>query len=105
MKLTPFFLGLALLAASVAGAASSYKFTLPSDLFAGDIQLKAGDYTVTLEGKLAVFKRGKESIQIPAFVEKNDKKFSDTTLEISGSRIHGIDLGGTDIKLMFRSSH
>jgi hypothetical protein len=105
MKLTQLFLSLALLSASVASAASSYKVTLPSDLFAGDTQLKKGEYTMTLEGKQAVFKRGKESIQIPVFVEKNDKKFGDTTLEISGTKIQSIDLGGTDMKIMFRPSH
>jgi|ERR1700683_3911699 hypothetical protein len=104
MKLTQLFLSLALLT-SVASAASSYKVTLPSDLFAGDTQLKAGDYTVSLEAKQVVFKRGKELIQIPAFVEKNEKKFEATTLEISGTKIQAIDLGGTDMKIMFRSSH
>jgi hypothetical protein len=105
MKLIQLILGLALLTASVASAASSYKVTLPSDLFAGETQLKAGEYTMTLEGKLAVFKKGKESIQIPAIVEKNDKKYADTTLEISGTKIQSIDIGGTDMKIMFRASH
>jgi hypothetical protein len=105
MKLTRLSLGFAMLAASVASAASSYKVTLPSDLFAGDVQLKSGEYTMTFEGKQAVFKRGKESIQIPAIVEKNDKKFQNTTLELTGSKIQSIDIGGTDMKIMFRSSH
>jgi hypothetical protein len=105
MKLNQLFLGLAILTASVVSAASSYKVTLPSDLFAGEVLLKAGDYTLTLEGKQAVFKRGKETIQIPAIVEKNDRKFSDTTLEINGGKIQSVDLGGTDMRIMFRSSH
>jgi hypothetical protein len=104
MKLT-LPLSLAVLAVSVASAASSYKVTLLSDLFAGDIQLKAGEYTVTLEGKQAVFKKGKESIQIPAIVEKSEKKFIDTMVELEGSKIHAIDIGGTDIQIMFRSPH
>ena len=99
MKLTQLRLSLAILAASVASAASSYKVTLPSDLFAGDVQLKAGEYTMTLEGKQAVFKKGKESIQIPAIVEKNDKKFMVTVLELNGAKIQSIDIGGTDMKL------
>ena len=104
MKLTRFFLGLAVLMAGMAAAASSYKVTLPSDLSAGDVQLKAGEYTLTLEGKLAVFKRGKESIQIPAFVEKNDQKYEDTSLELVGSQMKAIDLGGTDMRITFRPS-
>jgi hypothetical protein len=105
MKVARFLFGLILLAAVVASAASSYKVTLQSDLFAGDVQLKAGEYTMTLEGKQVVFKKGKESFQIPFSIEKNEKKFKATTLEIDGSKIHSIDLEGTDMKIMFRSSH
>jgi hypothetical protein len=105
MKLTHFFLCLAILVASMAGAASSYKVTLPSDLSAGDVQLKAGEYILTLEGKQAVLRKGKESFQIPAIVEKNDKKFQETLLELAGSKILSIDVGGTDMKIMFRSFH
>jgi hypothetical protein len=105
MKLTQLSLTLAILMASIASAAASYKINLPSDLFAGDTKLKAGDYTLTLEGKQAVFKKGKESIQIPVDVEKNEKKFSDTTLELDGAKIQAIDIGGTDMRITFRSSH
>jgi hypothetical protein len=91
--------------ASLASAASSYKVNLPSDLLAGGTKLKAGDYTLTLEGKQAVFKKGKETIQIPADIEKNEKKFSDTTLELDGAKIQAIDIGGTDMKITFRSPH
>jgi hypothetical protein len=104
MKIPQFLLGLTVFAVSVANAASSYKVTLPSDLFAGDVQLKAGEYTMTLEGKQAVFKKGKDSVQVPFNIEKNEKKFPDTTLELDGSKIQSIDLGGTDMKIMFRSS-
>lgn len=110
MKLTQFTLSLAILMASAAlalssYAASSYKVTLPSDLSAGDVLLKAGDYALTLEGKQAVFKKGKESIQIPFVVDKNPTKFPHTTLELMGSKIQAIDIGGTDMKILFRPSH
>jgi hypothetical protein len=78
---------------------------VPSNRTAGDVPIKAGDYILTLEGKQVVLKRGKESIQIPALVEKNDKKFPVTTLELMGSKIEAIDLGGTDMKITFRPSH
>jgi hypothetical protein len=105
MKLTRLILGLAIFMVSVAGAASSYKIALPSDLYAGDVQLKAGEYTLTLEGKQAVFKKGKQSIQVPFSVEKSALKFPDTELEIDGMKIQSIDLGGTDMKITFRASH
>jgi hypothetical protein len=104
MKLTRLTLCFAVLAASLASAASSYKVTLTSDLSAGDVQLKTGEYSMTLEGKQAIFKRGKESIQIPVYVEKNDSKFPHTMLEIDGVTIRAIDLGGTDLRIMFRRS-
>ncbi len=104
MKFIHLTLRLAILAAGVASAASSYKVTLPSDLSAGDVQLKAGEYTLTLEAKQVVLKKGKESFQIPAVVEKNDRKFSDTKLELMGSKIQAIDIGGTDMKILFRRS-
>ena len=105
MKLNQLFLGLALFVGSLASAASSYKITLPSDLFAGDVQLKAGDYIVTLEGKEAVFTKGKTVIRVPAIVDKNEKKFPETGLELSGSKIQSIDLGGTNIMIKFRATH
>jgi hypothetical protein len=105
MKRNQLFLGLAMLLASVAFAATSYKVTLPSDVFAGDVQLKAGDYMVTLEGKEAVFTKGKTVIRVPAIIDKNEKKFPETGLELSGSKIQSIDIGGTNIMIKFRSAH
>ena len=45
---------LAVLLSGVAVAASSYKVNLPSDLMAGSTVLKNGDYTVSIESKVAV---------------------------------------------------
>lgn len=89
----------------IAIAASSYKVSLPSDLLFGGITLKAGNYNVSLEGKNAVFKKGKDSIPIRVNIEKNATKFSDTKLEISASTINAIDLGGTDMIITFRKSN
>ena len=64
-------------------------------------KLKAGDYIVTIEGKQAVFKKGKDTFPVPVDVEKADKKFSTTSLELAGDAIKAIDLGGTDNILVF----
>jgi hypothetical protein len=103
-RIHPFLLSL-VLTASCIFAASSYKITVPSDLSAGETLLKAGQYTLTLEGKMAVFKKGTVSIQIPIFVDKNTGKTAQTTLEINGKMIQAIDLGGTDLRITFRPSH
>ena len=110
MTIQPFRLALATLVLCVTGAvlsfaASSYKVSLPSDVSIGDTKLKSGAYTVSLEGKLAVFKMGKLAISVPVTIEKSPKKFSETTLEMSGGELRMIDLGGTDTILVFQTSH
>lgn len=103
MKLAKLSLGLATLALSVAGAASSYSVTLPSDLSAGGVTLKAGNYKVTVENNEATFKQGKQEIKVPASIENAPTKFSDTSLEASGANLQAIDLGGTTMKIVFKS--
>ncbi len=76
MKLAKLSLGFATLALGVASAASSYKVTIPADIWAGDTQLKAGDYKVQVEGNQATFMLGKQTIQVPASVEKNHRQDS-----------------------------
>jgi hypothetical protein len=104
MKLFKLSLGLATLALGVASAASSYKVTIPADTWAGDTQIKAGDYKVTMTGSQAVFTMGKQTVQVAASVEKNASKFSDTMLESSGTKLNAIDVGGTDTKIVFKST-
>jgi hypothetical protein len=104
MKLFKLSLGLVTLALGVASAASSYKVTIPSDTWAGDTQIKAGNYKVTIAGNQAVFTMGKQTVQVPASVEKSTSKFSDTMLEASGTKLQAIDLGGTETKIVFKST-
>ena len=104
MKLAKLSLGLATLALGIASAASSYKVSFPSDTWAGDTQIKAGDYKVTVTGNQAVFTTGKQTVQVAASVENNASKFSDTMLEASGNKLQAIDLGGTTTKIVFKSA-
>jgi hypothetical protein len=103
-------LALATLVLGIAGAvlsfaASSYNVSLPSDVSIGETKLKSGQYAVSLQGKQAVFKMGKLTISVPVAIEKSPKKFSETTLEMSGSDLRVINLGGTDTILVFQTSH
>lgn len=104
MKLFKLSLGVATLALGVASAASSYKVTIPADTWAGDTQIKAGNYKVTVEGNQAVFTMGKQTVQVAASVEKSASKFSDTMLESSGTKLSAIDVGGTDTKIVFKAA-
>ena len=107
MKFATSILALATLALCIAPGslkgASSYTVQLTSDLMAGGTQLKAGEYKVQVEGNQAVFKKGKETIQVPADVENSPSKFTDTTLESSGGNLQAIDIGGTTMKVVFKS--
>src|SRR5580704_10255605 len=102
MKLTKLSLGFATLALGVASAASSYKVTIPTDTWAGDTQLKAGDYKVQIEGNQATFVRGKQSIQVAATMEKSTTKAQETLLETSGTKLQAIDIGGTTMKIVIK---
>jgi hypothetical protein len=104
MKLAKLSLCLFTLGLGMASAASSYKVTLPSDLSAGDVMLKAGNYKVEVEGNQATFKQGKEEINVPATVETGTSKFPDTLLEASGTNLQAIDIGGTTTKIVFNSA-
>lgn len=105
MKLGKLSLGFATVALGIACAASStYKVTLPSDTWAGDTQLKAGNYKVTVEGNQATFVSGKQKIEVPATVEQTSKKSSDTQLETSGTKLQAIDIGGTTTKIVIKDS-
>jgi hypothetical protein len=102
MKLVKLSLGLATLALGVASAASSYKVTIPSDIWAGDTQLKAGDYKVQVEGNQATFMHGKDTFKVAASVEQSATKNSDTSLEASGTKLQAIDIGGTTMKIVIK---
>jgi hypothetical protein len=94
-----------MLGLGIASAASSYKVTLPSDLSAGTVMLKAGDYKVEVEGDQATFKQGKQEIKVPVRMEKSASKFQDTTLESSGTNLQAIDIGGTTTKIVVKTAN
>jgi|HubBroStandDraft_2_1064218.scaffolds.fasta_scaffold348867_1 hypothetical protein len=104
MKLFKLSLGLATLALGVASAASSYKVSIPADTWAGDTQIKAGNYKVTVTGNQAVFTMGKQTVQVAASLENSTGKFEDTMLEASGDKLQAIDIGGTKTKIVFKST-
>jgi hypothetical protein len=105
MKLIKLSLGLVTLGLGIASAASSYKITLPSDLSAGTVTLKAGDYKVEVEGGQATFRQGKQEIKVPVSVENSASKFEDTTLESSGTDLQAIDIGGTTTKIVIKTAN
>lgn len=104
MKLFKLSLSLATLALGVASAASTYKVSIPADTWAGDTQIKAGNYKVTVAGSQAVFTMGKQTVQVAASMETSTNKYPDTMLETTGDKLQAIDLGGTNSKIVFKST-
>jgi hypothetical protein len=91
---------------SVAGA-KSFDVNLPQTTKVGGAELKAGKYSVVVDGSKVRFKdavTGKTT-QADATVTTNDKKFAltqvDTTQSNGQNTIKEIDLGGTTTKLEF----
>ena len=103
MKLIKLTLVFATLALAVGSAASTYSVKFFAPTWVGDNQLKAGEYKLAVEGDKATFTSGKNVVEVPVTVEKNDKKYSSTTMQTSDSKLSEINLAGTDMKLMFKS--
>jgi hypothetical protein len=104
MKISKLALALTTFAIGIASAASNYSLTLSSVTMVGQAELKPGDYKVTIEGDKVTFKNGKDSIEIPATVEKGAKKYPETLLDSSGSQLQDIQFGGTNLKVIFKST-
>src|SRR5262245_61931454 len=103
MKLTKVMLCLGTLALSVANAASSKSVNLTSSVWVGDTQLKPGQYKVELVGDKAMFKSGKNVVEVPAKLETVDRKFADTSVETTDSKVKEVRLGGTNTKIVLKS--
>jgi len=87
--------------------AKTYEITIAAPTKAGSVQLKAGQYKVKVEGSNATFTdmNSSQSLTTPVKVETGDKKFDDTTVQITKdgdtNRLEEIDLGGSKTKLEF----
>jgi hypothetical protein len=100
IKFTTQLFCLATLALGIASAATS-QVTLYDNVSVGRTQLKAGDYTVEMQGDKAVFKSGKMTVEIPATSAKSDQPYSSTVIISQHSQLKEIDLGGTQDKIVF----
>ena len=101
MKPTKVILSLATLALGIASAATSYEVKLTGPTWIGATQMKAGDYKVELQGGMAIFKSGKNVVEIPATVGTSEQKYNATSISIVDSKLREIDFGGTKSKISF----
>ncbi len=94
-------IGFAVLAMGIASAASDYKVELAQATHVGATELKPGAYKVEVQGDKAVFKSGKEVVaQSPVKVENANKKYSETSVSTTGSKLESISIGGTTMKIV-----
>jgi hypothetical protein len=96
---------IALVSVSLAGA-KNYRINLSETCQLGSTTLKAGEYTVKLDGdKVVLVDRAGRSTEATAKVESSDRKFDQTAIGISkagGSpRLQWITLGGSKSRLVF----
>jgi hypothetical protein len=88
-------------------SAKSFDVVLGAPTMAGNVQLKAGEYKLKIEGSQAVFTdaESSKSFTVPVKVENADKKFDQTTVETTSQNgmdnIRVIDLAGSTTKLEF----
>ena len=100
-----FVFGVCALALGVASAASSHhKVTLDRPLTIGGTELKAGEYSVEMQGGKAIFKSGKSVIEVPATTGKSEQKYYRTSLVIDGSKLQEIDFEGTTESILFHAN-
>jgi hypothetical protein len=92
---------------TLASAAKSYHIVLAGPAKVGNLELKAGNYAVKVDGANAVFTRENtdKSFSAPVKVENAGRKIAETTVEsttASGENVvQDIQLGGTGTQLDF----
>jgi hypothetical protein len=88
-------------------SAKSYEIVLSSPTKVGNVQLKAGQYSLKVQGSNAIFTdvETAKSYTTPVKVENSDTKFNETKVQTSKQgeteQIQEIDLGGSKTKLGF----
>ena len=89
------------------GLAKTYTISFSHAIKAGSVDLKAGDYKLTIDGNKATFTEVKtsQSFTTDVKVETVGKSFSDTRVDASkedaNTIVKGIEVGGSKIKLAF----
>ncbi len=106
-KLLVLFAGVGL---SIASAAT-YHISVPGNTDVAGTQLKAGDYSVKVNGNTATLTNDGSHARVEATgaVQSSDKKFGQTALEMTtgsngANHISAIDLAGTTTRLTFSDS-
>jgi hypothetical protein len=108
MKINKLMLGACVFSLGIATAASTYHVRISDPTWVGGSQLKPGDYEVKVDGDKVTFKQGKNVVAVPAKIETNAAKYSDTQMDIKTengqAKLKELDLGGTKSKIVLGDS-
>lgn len=106
VMIKPFLISFALVALSVASAAT-YKISFVEPSVVKGQELKAGDYKLDVKDNSVVIFKGNQRVEVPAKVESSSKKFDRTRVLYNENKdkftIQEIELGGTSTKVLFDS--
>lgn len=100
-----FVLGFLILAVALAFAGTvpavhSYTITLAQPAVVNGTQLKPGDYKLSVSADKITLAQGKTSLDVPAKVETQDKKYDDTAVRMVSGNLAEIRIGGTKTKIV-----
>ncbi|HUA61794.1 MAG TPA: hypothetical protein VML19_23770 [Verrucomicrobiae bacterium] len=88
-------LALSVVFAGTVPAVHSYTVTFEKAAIVNGTKLAPGDYKLTIAPDKVTLAKGKLTVDIPASVETNANKYSDTILGFNGDNLTEIRLGGT----------
>ncbi len=102
-----FTVGILALCSLTIAIAKNYELTLSATTKAGNLELKAGQYTLKVQGDKAIFTSVDTAKQFTTSVkvENTDKKFDTTRVDASKNGevdvVKDIELGGSKTRLQF----
>ena len=84
--------------------ARDFKFQLPEKAQIGQIELRPGTYSLSVDGQTVVLKdKSGKTIDVKAKVEETDTKASDTRLGLSQDhQLVSVTLSGTRTRVVFQ---
>jgi hypothetical protein len=98
-------LALSALLAVAAYAGTAYKVELAAPAKVGAVELKAGQYSVAVDGGKITFTKDRAMVvEAPVTVETATQKFKETMVETSGGSVKAISFRDTTMKVVLKAN-
>ena len=92
-------------AGTVPAPGGSYKITFTQPSVVKGVEFKAGDYRLSIVADKVTISAGKNTVDVTAKVETEEKKFDTTSIryvtEAGKAKVSEIRVGGTKTKILF----